>query len=111
MLCPASSLITPACVCVDPWSPDEVDNTVCRPLGNYHDADSRFMYKMQNKCFYCQKNSVELEQRLKMGYGETECLRSGLESILKPMLRSLNVIKEGNDIVRFYFVLFTWMAI
>ena len=46
-----------------------------------------------------------------MGYGETECLRSGLESILKPMLRSLNVIEEGNDIVRFYFVLFTWMAI
>ena len=38
-------------------------------------------------------------------------LENGLESILKPMLRSLDFIKEGNDIVRFYFVLFTLMAI
>lgn len=70
-----------------------------------------FCIKCKTHVFIDKKNSVELEQRLKMGYGETECLRSGLESILKPMLRSLNVIEEGNDIVRFYFVLFTWMAI
>ena len=110
--CAPSPLITPACVCVGPWSPDEMDNTVCRLLGNCHDADSRlFCIKCKTNVFIDKKISVELEQRLKMGYGETECLRSWLESILKPMLRSLDFIKEGNDIVRFCFVLFTWTAL
>ena len=107
-----SPLITPACVCVGPWSPDEMDNTVCRLLGNCHDADSRlFCRKCKTNVFIDKKISVEVEQRLKMGYCETECLRSWLESILKPMLRSLDFIKEGNDIVRFCFVLFTWTAL